>query len=82
MINIIFFAKYREQFGAPSLEVPARNLETVQKLISHLQSGFPERTGFLSDQKLIISINQELAKVASPLKEGDVVAFFPPVTGG
>jgi molybdopterin synthase sulfur carrier subunit len=82
MINIIFFAKYREQFGASTCQAPAAEAESVQKLIKHLQSHFPERTGFLSDQKLIISINQELAKVANPLKDGDVVAFFPPVTGG
>lgn len=82
MINIIFFAKYREQFGAPSLELPSPGISSVQNLVKHLQTAFPERTGFLSEQKLIISINQELAKADARLKDEDVVAFFPPVTGG
>jgi len=82
MINIIFFAKYREQFGAASLEVAATGIGSVQNLINHLQANFPERTGFLSDQKLIISVNQELSTGSQSLKDGDVVAFFPPVTGG
>jgi len=82
MINIIFFSKYREQFSAASLDVVASGIGTVQNLISYLQARFPERTGFLSDQKMIISINQELARPESSLKDGDVVAFFPPVTGG
>lgn len=82
MINIIFFAKYREQFGVPALAIPPAGLETVQHVISHLQAHFPERSAFLSDPKLIIALNQELAKPDQTLRDGDVVAFFPPVTGG
>lgn len=82
MINIIFFAKYREQFGASSLQLAAPGIDSVQKLVNHLQCRYPDRTAFLSDQKLIVSINQELAKADASLQAGDVIAFFPPVTGG
>ena len=30
----------------------------------------------------MIAINMEYAKAEQPIKDGDEVAFFPPVTGG
>ena len=82
MIKILFFASYREKFGAPSLEFPDAGLSSVGAVVKQLQGQFPARAGFLSDQKLIISVNQELATALTPIKSGDEVAFFPPVTGG
>jgi molybdopterin synthase sulfur carrier subunit len=29
-----------------------------------------------------MALNQEMVQASSPLKAGDEVAFFPPVTGG
>jgi molybdopterin synthase sulfur carrier subunit len=29
-----------------------------------------------------VAVNQQIADLATPLKPGDEVAFFPPVTGG
>jgi len=82
MIKLIFFAKYREAFGASTLELPQASPRSVGELIQKLQADYPDRCHFLSDQKLIISVNQELAKTTDGVKSGDVVAFFPPVTGG
>lgn len=82
MIKILFFARYREEFGAPTLELPEHGLSSVGSLLKQLQGQFPARAGFLSDQKLIISVNQELATAQTPIKSGDEVALFPPVTGG
>ncbi|HEX5802142.1 MAG TPA: MoaD/ThiS family protein [Azospira sp.] len=28
------------------------------------------------------AVNQEMARATTPVKDGDEVAFFPPVTGG
>ena len=33
-------------------------------------------------RNLRCAVNQEMAPAATPLKDGDEVAFFPPVTGG
>jgi molybdopterin synthase sulfur carrier subunit len=33
-------------------------------------------------KNLRYAVNQEMAQLDSPLKAGDEVAFFPPVTGG
>lgn len=58
------------------------DIYTVQNVVNHLLATAPERSGFLNDQNLIISVNQQLAKPEQSLSDGDVVAFFPPVTGG
>ena len=37
----------------------------------------------LSSKDLIrVAINQEISEWSSPLKDGDELAFFPPITGG
>ncbi|MES9849249.1 MAG: MoaD/ThiS family protein, partial [Candidatus Thiodiazotropha sp.] len=37
---------------------------------------------FAEDQRVMMAVNQELTDRNTPLKSGDEVAFFPPVTGG
>ncbi|MNJ79141.1 Molybdopterin synthase sulfur carrier subunit [compost metagenome] len=36
----------------------------------------------LAEQNLMCARNEDLCKLDEPVAEGDVVAFFPPVTGG
>lgn len=90
MINIIFFSKYREVFGAESLpfELSLSSVNNDKQNVScgmimeSLQQRFPEKTGFLEDKNLLIAINQAFAQRADIVHEGDELAFFPPVTGG
>jgi molybdopterin synthase sulfur carrier subunit len=34
------------------------------------------------DRRLLSAVNQEMANGQTPVRDGDEVAFFPPVTGG
>jgi len=36
----------------------------------------------LESGKLLAAVNQTLVPMSHPLRDGDEVAFFPPVTGG
>ncbi|MBD4685637.1 molybdopterin synthase sulfur carrier subunit, partial [Xanthomonas citri pv. citri] len=36
----------------------------------------------LEKGKLLVAINQSISPLESAIKDGDEVAFFPPVTGG
>ncbi|HCX33688.1 MAG TPA: molybdopterin converting factor subunit 1 [Rhodocyclaceae bacterium] len=82
-IRILYFAALREALGRPeeSMELP-ESVGTVEALRLHLcgRSGAWEVLG--RTRNLRMAINQEMAQPASPLKDGDEVAFFPPVTGG
>jgi len=36
----------------------------------------------LNSTSVLVAVNQSVAKFASSVKDGDEIAFFPPVTGG
>lgn len=82
-MNILFFASLREQLNCEgeqwqSLDGAKNAGEIKQKLQDR---GEPWATA-LASERLIISINQEVADATSPIAIGDELAFFPPVTGG
>jgi len=39
-------------------------------------------TALAQGKAVRVAVNQEMAEPSTPLKAGDEVAFFPPVTGG
>jgi molybdopterin synthase sulfur carrier subunit len=83
-IRILFFASLREQLGAAAeeIELPAQ-IATVSALRAHLRARGGEYAKAFSDKSLVrIAVNQEMVSPANALKQGDEVAFFPPVTGG
>ncbi|HQR03406.1 MAG: molybdopterin converting factor subunit 1 [Proteobacteria bacterium] len=83
MIRILFFARVREEVGQARLEMPLpAGITTLGTLRDHLAAQ-GEGWSYLSRcPNLRTALNQELAPPETPLREGDEVAFFPPVTGG
>lgn len=81
MIKVLFFAQTRELIGVDELELDA-TFETAEALRSHLEKKGDKWALALEAGKLLVAINQTLCPLDSPLKHGDEVAFFPPVTGG
>ena len=83
-IEILYFAYLREQLGfdREEAELPA-DVRTVGALRDWLVAkGEPYATAFANLKRIRAALNEELASDDEALKEGDVVAFFPPVTGG
>ena len=83
-VKILFFAGLREQLGSPGeeIELPS-GVSTVAGLRSHLKARGGAYEKAFADRNLVRSaVNQEMVSLASPIKAGDEVAFFPPVTGG
>jgi molybdopterin synthase sulfur carrier subunit len=74
-IYVRFFASLREQTGIDSQEVAADDLRNIQDLWSSL-------TKEPLDGTTLIAINKTYAGPKSLVKDGDEVAFFPPITGG
>ncbi len=84
MVTLLYFASLRESLGCSREEValPA-GAPTVATLVEHLRSRDARWTqAFASAKKWRVAVNQQMAHAATPLKPGDEVAFFPPVTGG
>lgn len=83
-IEILYFAYLREQLGfdREEAELPS-DVRTVGALREWLVAkGEPYAAAFANLKRIRAALNEELASDDAALKEGDVVAFFPPVTGG
>ncbi|MBL3526602.1 MAG: molybdopterin converting factor subunit 1 [gamma proteobacterium endosymbiont of Lamellibrachia anaximandri] len=83
MIKVLFFASLRERLDEESLEMEAEGLADLGVVLMRLR----ERGGiwsevFAADQTVMMALNQEMTGADAAVKDGDEVAFFPPVTGG
>lgn len=82
MITILFFAQLREQLQCEKLELNLLSPISISALRERLVAEHPQWAEFLVSDKLLFSVNQTLVKASHTIKDGDEVAFFPPVTGG
>lgn len=82
MIAIKFFAQLRERLDCEQIQLDVSGEATGEQLLAQLQTERPHWQPILADQELLFAVNQELKPLNSPVRSGDEVAFFPPVTGG
>jgi molybdopterin synthase sulfur carrier subunit len=81
-VKILYFAGLREQLGTPG-----EDLDVSQTTVAGLRSQLMARGGawqsaLAQGKALRVAVNQEMAQPTTPVKPGDEIAFFPPVTGG
>ena len=83
MLNIKYFASLRERLGSggEQIECPP-SVATIGELRAHLAARGGEWGRLTEMKNLRCARNQDMASDATPVKDGDEVAFFPPVTGG
>jgi molybdopterin synthase sulfur carrier subunit len=83
MIRLRYFASLRERLGMADEWIPLPEAVTdVAGLRRWLQGRGSIWSEALSDQRLQVAVNQEIGKPGTPVRDGDEVAWFPPVTGG
>ncbi|SBT05553.1 molybdopterin synthase, small subunit [Candidatus Accumulibacter aalborgensis] len=82
-LKILYFAGLREQIGQGSeeLDLPAGVFD-IAGLIQFLVARGGQWPSLATVRNLRYAVNQEMARLDTPLCPGDEVAFFPPVTGG
>ena len=80
-IRVLYFASLKEALGrsGETVDLPA-GVATVGDLRDWLV--LQGREILASAKNLRCAVNQELAGLDAPVREGDEIAFFPPVTGG
>ena len=74
-ITVKYFASLREQFGK------AEELLTLSEA-TPIADVWKNVSGTADSNNILMAINMEYVKSDAIVKEGDEVAFFPPVTGG
>ncbi len=83
MITVLFFAQVRERLGESKLELDFEDgWYNAEQLRLHLARKDEKWRRALAPDKLLVAVNQELCSPEQAIKDGDEIAFFPPVTGG
>jgi len=75
-IRVRYFASLREKMGRVEDTLVYEDIATVADVWRVVSTGKP-----LPDH-LLCAVNLEYAEPLAAVKDGDEVAFFPPVTGG
>jgi molybdopterin synthase sulfur carrier subunit len=83
-VSLVFLARLREAFGASHERVePPAGVTTVGALRAWLaERGGAWARELAPDRAVRFAVNHDLAQADTPVRAGDEVAVFPPVTGG
>ena len=82
-VQLRYFASLRETLGsgAERVELPG-DVKDLAELTRWLQDRGGAWEEALADDRLHVAINQQIVTDNRPVRDGDEVAWFPPVTGG
>jgi len=83
-MKLLYFAWLRTKIGTAEETLdPPSSVATVAALLSWLESRGPGFADALKNRKLVrVAVNKEYVGWDHPVRPGDEVALFPPVTGG
>ena len=81
-IKVLFFASARELVGDSMTELDVDSPTTTAAVVDLLCERFPKLS--LIRTTIAIAVNRIYTKLSEPveLKDGDEVAFLPPISGG
>ncbi|PID58795.1 molybdopterin converting factor subunit 1 [candidate division KSB3 bacterium] len=81
-ITVKFFASFQEILGTNSVLLsPEEDIACVADLIEYLEQQYPVFEGRL-EKRSLVAVNEQYSQRHRHLSDGDVIAFFPPVSGG
>jgi molybdopterin synthase sulfur carrier subunit len=80
MLTVLFFARIREQLG--EFRVQCAHVDSIDALIDALAKRGEQWAEILRAPNVIVAVNQAVAERSQVLRDGDEIAFYPPVTGG
>lgn len=79
-VKVLFFGMAHDVTGVSEERVEVREGHRLDDLCRQVEARFP-RLGEMG-RALVVAVNQEIADRRHPLRDGDEVAFLPPVSGG
>lgn len=86
MLKVLFFGQLKEIVKTDSVDIEliqkGNKLNSVADLRIFLQENGDVWSEYLACGKALVAVNQEIVNEDFVLKDGDEIAFFPPVTGG
>lgn len=79
-VRLLYFAVLRDITGKSEAEVSVAEGTRAGEVWSSMRRDYAELAGY--DQLPLIAVNEEYARAETVLREGDELAFIPPVAGG
>jgi molybdopterin converting factor subunit 1 len=79
-IQVKLFATLKDRAGSSRVDVDLPGDATVAVLLERLATAHPKLAPSLA--ACVVAVNQEFAFGSTPIRSGDEVALFPPVSGG
>lgn len=79
-IRVLFFASLADIAGTRETAVDSAGIPDVISIFDRFAKEFPALESHRSS--VLLALNSEFARPNSPVRDGDEVAFFPPVSGG
>jgi molybdopterin converting factor subunit 1 len=79
-LRLRFFAAAREALGRSEMPLEVPDGSTVGELLERLRGEHPAFAALPAE--MMVSVNLEYQSPGHVLREGDEVAFIPPVSGG
>ncbi|MBS20656.1 MAG: molybdopterin converting factor subunit 1 [Chloroflexi bacterium] len=79
-ITVLYFAAYREQSGKTTEKFSLTEASILSDLIDTVLKSHPQIK--CSKDRMVAAVNEEYQLHNYPLKNGDMVALIPPVSGG
>lgn len=79
-VRALFFGRMHDVTGFPEEELEVGEGQTVGDVWNKYRDRFPEMSGL--NESFVVAVNQDIARRDQRLREGDEVAFLPPVSGG
>ncbi|MBL4643653.1 MAG: MoaD family protein [Flavobacteriaceae bacterium] len=78
-IQVLLFGITTDLLGTSSLEIEVPNNSTIAIFIKQFLTKYPQLENI---ESYAIAVNEEYASNETMLKEKDVIAIIPPVSGG
>jgi sulfur-carrier protein len=79
-IRILFFASIADIVGTREVLLDAGDFTDMNSVYNRFAGKFPKLEACRSS--VLFALNSEFASHDSPVRDGDEIAFFPPVSGG
>ena len=82
MITVKFFASLKIIAEKEEEQIEVQSSISMDQLSDIISKTSPKMGDIIRDNKIMISVNQEMADADTVIHDGDEVAFLPPFSGG
>jgi molybdopterin converting factor subunit 1 len=79
-VTVRLFARLRELAGTAELQREAADGSTALDVWNGLTREFPPLADYT--KAISVAVNEEYARLTASVRDGDEIAFLPPVSGG